>query len=460
MPLLQGRDLPANDQGHLLIGGCDAVALARQYGTPLYVLDEQRVRAACRAYREAMEAAYPRGRILYAGKALLTTGLCRIVDDEGLGLDVVSGGELYTALEAGFPAERIYFHGNNKSDAELAMAIEAGVGRIVVDNAGELRRLESAAQRAGRAVDVLLRVTPGVAADTHSYVRTGQLDSKFGIPIAGGEALAAARRTARSPWLRLRGYHCHIGSQITELAPYDEAVDLMVRFVAEAQRETGVPAQELNMGGGLGIRYFDEDGVPGPAAFVGRIAARVLARVKAEQVPAPDLVLEPGRSIVGPAGTTLYTIGFVKRIPGVRTYVMIDGGMGDNPRVALYRTRHRAVIANKMNDSPGEEPVSVAGKYCETGDVLIEELFVPEPEPGDVLAVFDTGAYNYSMASNYNRLPRPAAVLVNGDRHELLVRRETYADIVGRDVIPSWLRAARRSAASAAWAGTAGGTST
>lgn len=446
------RNLPVNDQGHLLIGGCDAVALAREYGTPLYVLDEQRIRDACRAYRESLRETYPKGRILYAGKALLTAGMCRIIDEEELGLDVVSGGELYTALAADFPVERIYFHGNNKSDDELAMAVDAGVGRIIVDNVGELERLEDVARRAGRAVDIMLRLTPGVEADTHSYVQTGQLDSKFGIPMADGEALAVARQAAASPWLRLQGYHCHIGSQIADLAPYDVAVDLMVEFLALAQRETGVAARELNMGGGLAIRYYDETDVPKPGQFVGRIARRVLAGAERAGVPLPTLLLEPGRSIVGPAGTTLYTIGFIKRIQGVRTYAMIDGGMGDNPRVALYQTRHRAVIANKMNEPTSPEPVTVAGKYCESGDILIEDLHVPELSSGDVLAVSETGAYNYSMASNYNRLPRPATVLVRDGRHELLVRRETYADVVRNDCIPSWLGDKTDSAATASTA--------
>lgn len=433
------HNMPVNEQGHLLIGGCDAMLLVREYGTPLYVLDEQIIRSACRAYKQAMAEVYPSGHVLYAGKALLTVGMCRIIHDEGLGLDVVSGGELYTAVAAGFPAERIYFHGNNKSDAELEMAVDARVGRIVVDNVGELERLEAVARRAGRAVDVLLRITPGVEAHTHSYVQTGQLDSKFGIPVAHEAALSAAKRVADSSWLRLQGYHCHIGSQIIDLHPYEIAVHLMLEFMARAQHETGIVARELNVGGGLGIRYFDESHVPDPAEFVRRIASRVIARAEAEKVPLPELVLEPGRSIVGRAGTTLYTIGFVKRIPGVRAYAMIDGGMGDNPRVALYQTRHRAVIANKMRE-PLTDVVTIAGKYCETGDVLIENLTVPALQVGDVLAVSETGAYNYSMASNYNRLPRPAMVLVHNGRHELLVARETYADIVRYDRIPSWLR--------------------
>lgn len=448
-----GRELPVNDKGHLVIGGCDAVDLAREYGTPLYVLDEQRIRETCQAYVTAMNETYPKGQILYAGKALLTVGMCRIIEEEGMGLDVVSGGELYTALTAGFPVERIYFHGNNKSDEELALAVDAGVGRIIVDNLGEIERLEAAAERQGRIADVLLRITPGVEADTHSYVQTGQLDSKFGMPIADGTALAAAKRVAASRWLRLRGYHCHIGSQIADLRPYDIAVDMMIDFLAHAQQETGVAAEQLNMGGGLAIRYFDEADVPTPAQFVTRIAERVLTRVEEKGLPVPELLLEPGRSIVGPAGTTLYTIGFVKRIQGLRTYVMIDGGMGDNPRVALYQTKHRAVVANKMNEPHASEPVAVAGKYCESGDVIIEELWAPELAPGDVLAVTETGAYNYSMASNYNRLPRPAMVLVRDGRHALLVARETYADIVRRDVIPAWLERAGSSAATSTGGG-------
>lgn len=434
-----GRGLAVNDMGHLVIGGCDAVELARVYGTPLYVLDEARVRAACREYVQALRETYPHGRIVYAGKALLTVGLCRIIEEEGLGLDVVSGGELYTALTAGFPPERIWFHGNNKSGAELALAVEAGVGQMVVDNLGELERLEAVAADKGRVVDVLLRVTPGVLVNSHSYVQTGQPGSKFGLPIADGTALAAARRVAASPWLRLAGYHCHIGSQVLDLQPYDEAVDAMAAFMAEAQRETGVSARQLNMGGGLGIRYCDETDVPTPAQFVARIARRVLARMREYGLPAPELVFEPGRSIVGPAGVTLYTVGFVKRIAGMRTYVFIDGGMGDNPRVALYGTRYYAVVANKMNEPPAPEPVAVAGKYCESGDVLIHELYAPPLEPGDILAVTETGAYNYSMASNYNRLPRPAMVLVRDGLHALLVERETYEDLVRKDVVPPWL---------------------
>ena len=427
-----------NVRGHLEIGGCDAVELARVYGTPLYVLDEARVRAACRAYREALARHYPTGRVIYAGKALLTTGFCRIIASEGLGLDVVSGGELYTALRAGFPPDRIYFHGNNKSDDELRLALRAGVGRIVVDSAAELDVVDRLAAEARRTADVLLRVTPGVEAHTHHYMQTGQLDSKFGIPIAGGLALEAARQAAAARHLRLRGYHCHIGSQIFELAPFEIAVGLMMDFMAEAQRATGVAAEELDMGGGLGIRYTRADDPPSPDDLVRRVAASIRREADRRGLPLPSLVLEPGRSIVGDAGVTLYTVGFVKRIPGGRTYVAVDGGMSDNPRFALYQARYEAVVANKATEPPAET-VSIAGKLCESGDMLIVDIDLPRVERGDVLAVLSTGAYNYSMASHYNRLPKPAMVLVNQGRHALLVERETYADLVRQDRVPPWL---------------------
>ncbi len=437
--------LRVNERGHLEIGGCDAVDLARLYGTPLYVLDEGRVRAACRAYKAALERHYPQGKIVYAGKALLTTGFCRIIESEGLCLDVVSGGELYTALAAAFPPERIYFHGNNKSDAELSMAIEARVGRIVVDSEAELVRVDELAAQAGRVIDILLRVTPGVEAHTHSYMQTGQLDSKFGIPIAGGLAMSAVRRAAALRHVRLRGYHCHIGSQILDLTAFDVAVGLMMDFVARAQADAGVAAEELDMGGGLGIRYTHQDEPPGPDDLVRLIAAAIRREAGTRGLALPVLVLEPGRSIVGDAGVTLYSVGFVKRIPGGRTYVPVDGGMADNPRVALYQARYTAVVANKA-DQAAVETVAIAGKCCESGDMLIFDAHLPPVERGDVLAVLSTGAYNYSMASHYNRLPKPGMVMVNAGRHAVLVERETYADLVRQDRIPEWLAAGESAA--------------
>lgn len=433
------RNISVNEAGHLQWGGCDAVQLAQTYGTPLYVVDETVFRDRARRYRDTLRRHASNSRVLYAGKALLTTAIARIVESEGLGLDVVSGGELFTALSAGFPAEHIYFHGNNKSEEELHYALDSGVGHIVADSEDELRLLATVARTKGVTARVLLRITPGVEARTHSHVQTGQVDSKFGFPLKDGIALAAARQAASSPGLQLAGYHSHIGSQILDTRSFVAAVDLMLDFLVEAERTTGVVAEQLNVGGGLGIRYNETDEEPAIETVVEAIATRIHDGCRERRITAPKLLLEPGRSIAGPSGMTLYSIGFTKRIPGVRTYVTVDGGMGDNPRVALYDARHEAVIANKAA-APRTDVVSVAGKYCETGDMLLHDIALPTSARGDVLAVFDTGAYNYSMASNYNRLPRPAVVLAGEGQHDLIVRRETYEDITARDVVPERLQ--------------------
>ncbi len=430
--LLRGT-MTINERGHLEIGGCDVVELAAEFGTPLYVLDEALIRKQCRAYVSGFRAAYPEFRVIYAAKALITTAICRIVEEEGLSLDVVSGGELYTALQAGFPPERIFFHGNNKSPQEVEEALAAGVHRFVVDNFFELELLEALASRP---VDLLLRVTPGVEAHTHSYIRTGQQDSKFGFDL--GAAPEAVAKVLASKLLRLRGFHCHIGSQIFDLSSYDAAVEAMFDFLAAVRERFGYVATELNMGGGLGIRYVEGDVSMDPEAFAARLGEAVRREAGRRGYPLPVLMVEPGRSIVGEAGTTLYTLGSVKEIPGVRTYVAVDGGMADNPRVALYQAKYEAIVANKAAQPPRRK-VSVAGKCCESGDMLIWDLEVPDIEPGDLLAVFATGAYNYSMASNYNRLPRPAAVLVSDGRADLIVARESYADLVRHDRIPDRL---------------------
>lgn len=433
------RDIVINEAGRLVLGGCDAVQLAKTYGTPLYVVDEGVFRERARRWREALRRHADQGRVLYAGKALLTAAIVRIVEEEQLGLDVVSGGELYTALAAGFPPERIYFHGNNKSEAELQDALAADVGHIVVDGEEELLFLASLARARGVTARVLLRITPGIEAQTHTYVQTGQIDSKFGFPLKDGLALQGARLAASLEGLELVGYHSHIGSQILDTGAFEAAAERLLDFVAEAREITGVEPRQLNVGGGLGIRYTGGDKEPDIESFVEKVAKRVVAGCRARGLAKPMLLFEPGRSIAGPAGTTLYSVGFQKTIPGVRTYVAVDGGMGDNPRVALYDARHEAVLANKAAERP-TEVVSVAGKYCETGDMLLYDVPLPKPERGDVLAVFDTGAYNYSMASNYNRLPRPAVVLVGNGRHDVIVRRETYADVTVRDVLPERLR--------------------
>jgi diaminopimelate decarboxylase len=427
-----------NERGHLEIGGCDTVELAREFGTPLYVLDEALFRHNCREYYRHFVGRYG-GKVLYAGKALLTLAVCRLVYEEGLGLDLVSGGEIYTAREAGFPMDRVYFHGNNKSPAEIDLALKVGVGRFVVDNFYELEVLEAAALERGRTVDVLLRVTPGIEAHTHDYIKTGQNDSKFGLAVDTGQALAGVRRCLRARALRFRGLHCHIGSQIFELEAFAHAAAVMMDFARVVYEETGTVIEELNLGGGLGIYYAEPDDPPEIGDLAEVLGPRVREEAARHGLPVPCLVVEPGRSIVGPAGTTLYTVGAVKDIPGVRRYVAVDGGMGDNPRPALYGARYEACLANRAGEAP-VETVTVAGKYCESGDVLIRDARLPRVESGDLLAVFCTGAYNYTMSMNYNRVPRPAMVLVRDGRAELIVRRETYADLLRCDLLPESLR--------------------
>jgi diaminopimelate decarboxylase len=424
-----------NPAGELEIGGITASTLAGKFGTPLYVIDEALFRENCRRYREAFG---PGNRVVYAGKALLCTAVCRLAEEEGLCLDVASGGELYTALKAGFPPERIYFHGNNKSPEEIRQGLEAGVGRFVVDSLYELDLLSRLAGEAGKQPVILLRLTPGIEAHTHEYVRTGQIDSKFGLPIATGQALAGVRRALACPNLKLVGLHCHIGSQIFDLEPFREAARVMLSFAAEVRAATGWFPEELNLGGGLGIYYVSGDDPPA----IEELAAAVLGAVRqtcAELgVPQPRVVVEPGRSIAGPAGTTLYTVGAVKEIPGVRLYVMVDGGMNDNIRPALYQARYEAALANRITDEP-TATVTVAGKCCESGDVLIQNVRLPYPAPGDILAVPATGAYNYTMSMNYNRLPRPAMVLVKEGRAEVIISRESLEDLVRNDRVPDGL---------------------
>ncbi|MCL6635370.1 MAG: diaminopimelate decarboxylase [Peptococcaceae bacterium] len=430
-----------NEKGHLEIGGCDTVDLAAEFGTPLYVVDEACFRQNCRDYYRSFTLRYG-AEVIYAGKTLLNLAVCRMVDEEGLGLDVVSGGELFTALAAGFPADRIYFHGNNKSPAELAMALEAGVGRIMVDNMYELELLNRMAGEAGKKAAVILRLTPGVEAHTHEYIKTGQIDSKFGLVIENGQGMAGVKRALELEHVELRGLHCHIGSQIFELDSYAHTVQVMMSFARQVYDETGYYVEELDMGGGLGIYYAEGDQPRPVSEYAEVVVGAVQERASEYGIPAPRVMVEPGRSISGPAGTTLYTVGAVKEIPGVRKYVAVDGGMGDNPRPALYQARYEACLANKAG-LPAAEVVSVAGKCCESGDMLIWDIALPAAEPGDILAVSCTGAYNYSMSMNYNRLPRPAMVLVGGGRAELINRRESYEDLIRNDLVPERLKKTR-----------------
>ncbi|MFO7245830.1 MAG: diaminopimelate decarboxylase [Thermaerobacter sp.] len=421
--------------GSIRLGGVDAAVLARSYGTPLVVLNEAEIRDRCRRYRQAFAAAGAHdARVIYAGKALCTVAVCQLMAEEGLGLDVVSGGELYTALAAGFPPERIVFHGNNKTEDELRRALEAGVGRIVVDNFNELDRLSRLAAGRGEPVPVLLRVVPGVEAHTHHYIQTGKQDTKFGFDIAGGQALAAVERVLARPRLNLMGLHCHIGSQIFDLEPYRLTVQRVFAFLAEVRERTGWTAEELDLGGGLGVRYVPEDRPPDIETLVQVLVDEARAAAARHGLPQPRLMVEPGRSIVGEAGVTLYTVGSIKRLEGVRTYVAVDGGMMENPRPALYGARYTALLAAGPGSVPAgqrrPETVAVVGRACESGDVLVPETVLPEPAEGDLIALLTTGAYTYSMASHYNKFPRPAVVMLDGSRARVIVERERYHDLI------------------------------
>lgn len=427
-----------NKAGHLVIGGCDVVKLASQWGTPLYVFDEEEVVNSVNTFRDALSS-LPDYEIIYAGKALLTLGIARFMANLGLSLDVVSGGELYMALTAGFPPEKIYFHGNNKTAAELDTALEVGIGRIVVDNLYELEFLSDLARKKGRSADIMLRIMPGVEAHTHSYIQTGQLDSKFGISVANNQAVDAIKLAASLPRINLRGLHCHIGSQIFELTSYAKAIDVMMAIMANA-KAAGIMLPELDLGGGLGIKYITGD-QPASTQEFGKFLAEALHSAAAKyELEMPKIMVEPGRSLVGAAGTTIYRVGSIKENKGGRTYAAVDGGMGDNPRVALYQARYHAVVANKMGQSP-EKTYTIVGKYCESGDVLINNIQLPRLEPGDLLAVFCTGAYNYTMASNYNAIPRLPIVTVYRGSSDLVVEREQYQDLIRLHRIPErWLK--------------------
>jgi diaminopimelate decarboxylase len=428
-----------NAQGRLTIGGCDTVELAREFGTPLYVLDEALVRANCRSYQEAFGARYPEVQVAFAGKALLCQAVCAIMRQEGMALDVASRGELHTALTAGFPPERIHLHGNCKTEADLTMALEAGVNRVVVDSLPELDLLASLAERRGRAADILLRVGPGIKTQTHTFIQTGQEDSKFGLAIASGAARRAVETATASEWLNLRGLHSHIGSQLFGLDSYRRAVEVIMEFMADIATLAGAPPGELNIGGGLGIQYTHEDAPPTIEELAQVITDAVRTEAARLGLPLPCLMLEPGRSIVGPAGTTLYRIVVVKELPGLRTYVSVDGGLSDNPRPCMYDAEYEAVVANRAAERP-ELTVRVSGAHCET-DTLIPDTMIQHAEPGDILAVFSTGAYNYSMASNYNRFCRPAMVTVLEGTAEVVVEREDLDDLIAHDRLPTRLQA-------------------
>ncbi len=426
--------LSVNQQGHLTIGGADAVALAQEYGTPLYCMSEEQVRLSCRSFTESMQTCYgDNSLVIYASKALNCKELCRIAHSEGLGLDVVSGGELYTAMSVGFPPEKIFFHGNNKTASELQYALECRVGTIVVDNMTEMELLHSLAIAAGVTQQILLRIKPGVEAHTHQYVVTGSIDSKFGFGLESDAAMTGARAAAGYPNLILRGIHCHIGSQIFEIEPFCETARVMLRFIRAVKDEVGLEMDMLNLGGGFGVQYIPEHDPKQPVEFLKQVSAVVHEECARLGLRLPMMLIEPGRSIVANAGITLYTVGAVKPIEGVRTYVSVDGGLPDNPRYALYGSEYTSLIANRAS-APADSMVTIAGTCCESGDLLQENTYIQTPSVGDTLAVLGTGAYNYSMASNYNRIPRPEMVMVKDGDARVIIRRESYADLIQNDV--------------------------
>jgi diaminopimelate decarboxylase len=431
---VSGRSyLSINAKGHLEVAGCDVVTLARKYGTPLYVMNEDLIRENCRRYVSGLRSRYPDSSVAYAGKAFLCGWICEVAQEEGLYLDVVSGGELYTALRARFPAERILFHGNNKSVDEIAMGLKAQVARFVIDSYFEMETLQAMARRLNQRAGVLLRISPGVEAHTHQYIETGMLDSKFGFGLTNGEAWRAVKRVLSCDHLSFQGIHSHIGSQIFRTEGPNAQATRMVDFMVDLKADLGVEVAEMDLGGGLGVTYTPDDEPPSVESFLDVIARTVLAECEKAGVRPPRLLIEPGRSIVGEAGITLYTAGAIKDVPGVRKYVSVDGGMGDNPRPALYGAICEAIVANRADD-PAREVVCLAGKCCESGDILIKEARLQPIRSGDLIAVLTTGAYNYSMASNYNRLPRPAVVAASGGTAKIVVRRESYADLVSNDV--------------------------
>ena len=426
--------LKVNEKGHLEISGCDTVELAERYGTPLYVMSEDEIRQACRRYVASFEKNYGgNGKPIYASKAFSCKEIYRIVRSEGLDVEVVSGGELYTALQAGVPGRQIHFQGNNKSVGELTMALENGVGDIVVDNFSELERLEALAAQRNTLAPVSFRVKPGIDAHTHDFIRTGQVDSKFGLDLESGEALKALARARELPHIRVKGLHCHIGSQILEKAPFVHAAEVMLGLFAQARDQLGMTLEHLNLGGGFGIHYKEEDAAIPYEEYMEDVSAAVHAACAQLGMELPRIYIEPGRSIVGEAGITLYTVGNIKRIPGVRDYVAIDGGMFENPRYALYQAEYTCLVANKAS-LPADYVATVAGKCCESGDLIQEHTSIQKVEEGDILAVLSTGAYNYSMASNYNRNPRPAVVMVSEGESRIVVKGETYEDLVRNDV--------------------------
>lgn len=427
--------LSVNSDGHLVIGGCDAVELARRFGTPLYVYDQDYIVKRCEGFTRALAQYAPGGAAAYAGKAFLTTAMARLMDKCGMWLDCVSLGELHVAAKANFPAARIILHGSNKTDAELKAALDMGVGRVALDSVEEIARMAGFSRAAGARQQVFLRVNPGVDAHTHSYIQTARVDSKFGVGF--DEALDALKAILAEPALELTGIHIHLGSQIFNMDAFDKACARVAELMDALRRETGAVLPELNVGGGYSVRYTDADAPVSPEDSIAHLTRALESSLAPYGYPLPRLFVEPGRSIAAEACVMLYTVGAIKQIPGIRKYVSIDGGLADNPRPALYQAVYEAALANRM-DEPATQTVRISGRSCET-DTLIDEVALPAPERGDILAVTSCGAYHYAMASNYNRVPIPAVVLVKDGKAALMVRRQTIDELTQWDETPEWL---------------------
>ncbi|MEE8346284.1 MAG: diaminopimelate decarboxylase [Dehalococcoidia bacterium] len=424
-----------NEAGHLTVGGCDAVELTREFGTPLYVFDEETLRHQCREFQSQFQSRHADTVVAYAAKAYLGRALAAILAQEGMALDVVSGGELAIAASVGFPPKRIYFHGNNKSEEELREALDYGVGRIVIDNFHEMQLLNGLSQGLRRRQPVLLRLSPGVDPHTHAHTTTGTLDSKFGFPLPPGQAEAAVRQAMEMPGLELVGLHVHLGSPIFDLEPYREAVDVILTFAAEMAEKHGLRLDEFSPGGGFAVRYVEGDAPPAVAGYAEAVVSAVTEGCRGRGLPLPRLIIEPGRAIVARAAVALYTVGASKDVPGVRRFVSVDGGLGDNIRPPLYGAQYSALVANKALETR-RELVTIAGRYCESGDILMRDAELAPLAAGDILAMATAGAYNLSMASNFNASQRPAVVLVRDGQAKLIRRRETYEDLMRADVWP------------------------
>lgn len=423
----------------LFFDGCNTVELAKKYSTPLYVMSETAIVEKCNEIKTTFLNKYDRTRAAYAAKAFLTLAMCKLIEREGLCMDVVSGGELYTAIKADFPAEKIEFNGNNKSIEELEMAVDYNIGRIIVDGLDELSLIEKICKDKQRKMNVLYRITPGVKSDSHDYIVTGKKDSKFGIPLDEEVIFPAIEQAINSSYVNFMGFHFHVGSQLHDNESHLKALDIALSLIKATIEKYNYVTPELNIGGGFGIRYTDADDKKPYAYFLDPMMKKIEEFSKKENIQRPEIVIEPGRSIVGEAGITLYTIGTIKDIKGIRKYVSVDGGMTDNIRSALYQAKYDGIIANKADESK-TDLVTISGKCCESGDILIKDIKIAEPERGDIFAIFSTGAYNYAMASNYNKNPFLATVLVKDGKSELMVKRQTYTHMLANEIIPELLK--------------------